>query len=94
MVTVSQPLPITGRRGLEAEAASAVADAVSRRSDDAIRQARAELRAAFADLAAAQVRESELSRARDKLQEVVGVITRRDARATPQDMTDFGQNVR
>ena len=78
MVTVSQPLPITGRRGLEAEAASAVADAVSRRSDDAIRQARAELRAAFADLAAAQVRESELSRARDKLQEVVGVITRRE----------------
>ncbi len=78
MVTVSQPLPITGRRGLEADAASAVADAVSRRSDDAIRQARAELRAAFADLAAAQVRESELSRARDKLQEVVGVITRRE----------------
>jgi cobalt-zinc-cadmium efflux system outer membrane protein len=78
IVTVSQPLPITGRRGFEIGAASALADAASRRADDAIRQARAEVRAAFADLVSAQVRESELARAVDRLRDVVDVITRRE----------------
>jgi len=78
MLTVSQPLPITGRRGFETDAASALADAASRRADEAIRRARAELRAAFADLQSAQVRASEFAGARARLQDVVDVITRRE----------------
>ncbi len=61
MVTVSQVLPITGRRGLEAGAAAALVAASERRADNAIRQARAELRRAYADLVAAQVRERKFS---------------------------------
>src|SRR6476659_621904 len=53
MAMVSQQLPITGRRGLEVQAASAMVDASSNRSDDAIRRAGADLRFAFAQLLAA-----------------------------------------
>src|SRR5262245_42108253 len=52
MTMVSQALPITGRRGLEIDAASALVDAGSNRSDDAMRRARADLRLAFALLVA------------------------------------------
>src|SRR5262245_53208743 len=37
MVTVTQPLPITGRRGLEVDAASALVEASARRADEEIR---------------------------------------------------------
>jgi outer membrane protein, heavy metal efflux system len=79
MTMVAQPLPITGRRGLERSAASALVDAASSRSDDELRRARADLRLAFADLAAAQARELELMRGRDRLQGLSDVLARREA---------------
>src|SRR6266516_1372381 len=50
LTMVAQPLPITGRRGFEVQAASALVDASAGRSDDAMRRARADLRVAFAQL--------------------------------------------
>ena len=79
MVMVAQPLPITGRRGLEVDAATAIVAATSNRSDDEIRRLRADLRLAFADLVAAQTRERELTAARDRLRELAGVLTKREA---------------
>jgi len=79
MAMVGQLLPITGRRGLEVEAASAMVDAAERRADDALRRARADLRLVFAQLAAAQARERELTTARDHLMEVAGILARREA---------------
>jgi cobalt-zinc-cadmium efflux system outer membrane protein len=79
LTTVLQPLPITGRRQLERASASAVADASERRADDELRRARADLRLAFADLVIAQVRERELTRARDRLQELARILERREA---------------
>ncbi len=78
MVTVTQPLPITGRRGLEVDAASALIEASERRADEEIRRAHAELRTAYADLVSAQVRETELARARDQLRTLAEVLARRE----------------
>src|SRR5262249_49718755 len=58
MFLVTQPLPITGRRGLDVDAASALVVASERRADEAIRQIRAGLRHAYADLLSAQARET------------------------------------
>ena len=44
MFLVTQPLPITGRRGLDVSAASALVVASERRADEEIRRVRAELR--------------------------------------------------
>jgi cobalt-zinc-cadmium efflux system outer membrane protein len=74
-----QLLPITGRRGLESQAASALVDAASNRADDAMRRARADLRLAFAQLVAAQIRERELTAARDHLSDLAAVIAKREA---------------
>jgi cobalt-zinc-cadmium efflux system outer membrane protein len=79
MTMVALPLPITGRRGLEVQAASAMADASSNRSDDAMRRARADLRFAFAQLVAAQTREQVLATSRDRLRELVTVLAKREA---------------
>jgi cobalt-zinc-cadmium efflux system outer membrane protein len=79
MVMMAQPLPITGRRGLEVSAASAIVDATASRSDDEVRRLRADLRLAFADLVAAQTRERELAAARDRLRELAAVLTKREA---------------
>jgi cobalt-zinc-cadmium efflux system outer membrane protein len=79
LVTVSQPLPITGRRGLELSAATARVEASSFRAADRIRQARADLRLAFTDLWAAQERERELLRSRDRLNELAEILGRREA---------------
>ena len=79
MTMVAQPLPVTGRRGLEIQAASALVDATTNRSDDATRRARADLRLAFAQLAAAQTRERELTRSRDWLQELADILAKREA---------------
>jgi cobalt-zinc-cadmium efflux system outer membrane protein len=79
MMMVAQPLPITGRRGLEVQAASAMVDAGSNRSDEAMRRARADLRLAFAQLVAAQTREQELTTSRDRLREVAAVLAKREA---------------
>lgn len=78
MVTVTQPLPITGRRGLEVDAASALVEASARRADEDVRRARAELRDAYADLVSAQVRETELTQARDRLRMLADVLARRE----------------
>jgi cobalt-zinc-cadmium efflux system outer membrane protein len=78
-VLLTQLLPITGRRPLQVRAASALVDASTSRADDQVRQARTELRVAYADLVAAQQREAEFLRARDRLNELAGVIARRES---------------
>jgi len=79
LTTVLQPLPITGRRSLERESAMAVADAMSQRADDDVRRLRADLRVAYAELAAAQVRERELTRSAERLAELARILARREA---------------
>ncbi len=79
LVTVAQALPITGRRGLDVQAASARVAASSSRMDDEFRRLRADLRLAFADLQAAQIRERELTSARDRLRELAEVLAKREA---------------
>src|SRR5437867_4141494 len=79
IVMVAQPLPITGRRRFEVEAASAIVGAVSSRADEEIRRLRADLRLAFADVVAAQIRERQLTTARDRLGELADVLARREA---------------
>ena len=79
MTMVAQPLPITGRRGLEVQAASAMVDASSNRSDDAMRRARADLRLAFAQLVAAQTRDQVLTTSHDRLRELAAVLAKREA---------------
>ncbi len=79
LITVSQPLSITGRRGLDVQAASARVAASSNRIDDESRRLRGDLRLAFADLVAAQVRERELTAARDRLRELADILSKREA---------------
>ena len=79
ITTVLQPLPISGRRGLERESAAALVDASTYRADDAVRRARADLRIAYADLVAAQAREREFTRAGVRLQELTGILEKREA---------------
>jgi outer membrane protein, heavy metal efflux system len=79
MVMVAQPLPITGRRGLDAEAASALVRASSNRADDEVRRLRADLRLAYAELVAAQTRERDLGATVDRLRELVDVLAKREA---------------
>jgi cobalt-zinc-cadmium efflux system outer membrane protein len=78
MFLVAQSLPITGRRGLEIDAASALVSASERRADDEVRRARAGVRSAYADLVSAQVREMELAGLRERLQELSDVLARRE----------------
>jgi len=78
MTTVLQPLPITGRRGLERSAVSALAAAAESRTDDAVRRARADLRLAYAELAAAQAREQQLKLTRDRLQGLAEILAKRE----------------
>ena len=79
LTMVAQPLPITGQRGLEVQAATTLADASSNRADDAIRRARADLRLVFAQLVATQVREREFTRARDQFRELADILAKREA---------------
>jgi outer membrane protein, heavy metal efflux system len=79
LTMVAQPLPITGRRGLETDAATAQVSAASSRVDDQMRRLRADLRMAFAQLVAAQNRERELAAARDRLRTLAGLLARREA---------------
>jgi cobalt-zinc-cadmium efflux system outer membrane protein len=79
MFLVTQPLPVTGRRGFEIDAASRLVAANERRADVAIRQVRAALRRAYADLVAAQVRETEMTASRDRLRELAEILARREA---------------
>jgi outer membrane protein, heavy metal efflux system len=79
LTRVGQALPISGYRGLQVRAASALVDAAANRADDEIRRVRADLRLGFAQLVAAQNRELELAAARDRLQGVAGVLAKREA---------------
>jgi cobalt-zinc-cadmium efflux system outer membrane protein len=79
MVMVAQPLPITGRRGFEVQAASAMVEASASRVDDEFRRLRADLRLAFSDLVTAQTRERELSITRDRLRAFAEVLAKREA---------------
>ena len=79
MTIVAQVLPITGRRGLDIQAASALVDASSNRADEAVRRARTDLRMAFGQLLMAQEREREFTAARSRLQGVVEVLAKREA---------------
>jgi cobalt-zinc-cadmium efflux system outer membrane protein len=79
IVMVAQPLPITGRRRFEVQAASSMVSASSSRADEEIRRLRADLRLAFVDLVAAQVRERQLTIARDRLREFAEVLAKREA---------------
>ncbi len=79
LTTVLQPLPITGRRQLERAAASTLIDAAGHRADEDVRRLRAEVRLAYADLAAAQVREQELTRSRERLQTLTAILEKREA---------------
>jgi cobalt-zinc-cadmium efflux system outer membrane protein len=78
MTMVAQPLPVTGRRGLERRAANALLQAATNRTGDELRRARADLRLAFADLVVAQTRERELTRARDHLRELTEILAKRE----------------
>ena len=77
--SVSQPLPITGRRGLDVQAASAIVEATSQRAADDVRRWRADARSAFASLVAAQAREAALSAAATRLRDLGAVLARREA---------------
>jgi cobalt-zinc-cadmium efflux system outer membrane protein len=79
LTTVSQVLPVTGRRGLEVEAATAHVAASTSRADEEIRRLRADLRLAFAELAAAQDRERELTAARDRLRVLAEALHKRES---------------
>ena len=70
LTTVSQVLPITGRRGLDVQAATALVSASASRADAEV--------LSFADLLAAQDRERELIAARDRLRELAGVLATRE----------------
>ena len=76
---VAVPLPITGRRGFDAQAASALVDATSSRADEGLRRLRADVRVAFGRLAAAQERERELTAAHQRARELADVLVKREA---------------
>ena len=78
MLTVSQPLPVTGRRRLEVSAATARMEASASRAGSQISRARTDVRLVFTDLWAAQERERELIRTRDRLSELAAILGRRE----------------
>ena len=78
LTTVSQLLPITGRRGLDIEAASALVSATSSRADDELRRLRADLRLTFGDLLSAQTRERELTSALERLRDLSQLLAKRE----------------
>ena len=86
MTTLAQPLPVTGRLALERRAAAALTQAADGRATEMLRRARAELRVAYAEVAAAQGREAELVRTRGRLTELVAAL---DRRVTAGDAAGF-----
>jgi cobalt-zinc-cadmium efflux system outer membrane protein len=79
LTMVAQPLPITGRRDLAVQAATASASAGASRADDQVRRLRADARLAFAMLVAAHTRERELTTTRDRLRELARALATREA---------------
>jgi cobalt-zinc-cadmium efflux system outer membrane protein len=78
MLMLTQPLPIAGRRGFEVRSASALVAASEQRADEAVRQVRAALRQAYADLVGAQLRATEMMASRDRLRGLAEVLGRRE----------------
>jgi cobalt-zinc-cadmium efflux system outer membrane protein len=78
ITVVAQPLPITGRRRFEVQAASALVSASTNRADDEERRLRANMRVAFAQLTTAQARERELADGRDRLRSLADILARRE----------------
>ena len=78
MLTVSQVLPVTGRRQLAVDAAAARVEASLSRGGEQLRRLRAELRLAFTSLYAAQTRERELARGGERLRALAEVLERRE----------------
>jgi len=78
LTMVGQPLPITGRRGLEVQSATALVDASAARTDDSLRRARSDMRLAYAQLVTAQARERTLTEARDRLQGLADILAKRE----------------
>ena len=79
LTMVGQVLPLTGRRRLDIDAASARVDAAAGRASERVRQLAVDLREAFATLWAAQEHERELTSAHDRLAELAAVLARREA---------------
>ena len=79
LTMVSQSLPVSGRRQLEIQSATAFVSATSERTNDEIRRVRADLRLAFAELVAAQTLERELSTSRDRLRGLADVLAHRES---------------
>jgi len=79
LTMVSQPLPITGRRDLAVQAATASASASASRADEDVRRLRADARLAFVTLVAAQTRERELTGTLDRLRELARALAKREA---------------
>ena len=79
IMSIGQLLPLNGQRGLQVRAASALVAASVSRADDEVRRARADLRVAYAQLVAAQVRERALIAARDRLRDLTEILTKREA---------------
>ncbi len=78
-LTVTQALPVSGRRELDVSVANSRVEATLRRVDDRVRRLHADLRLAFTDLWAAQARERELASSRDRLRTLSDVLGRREA---------------
>ncbi|MEW5982543.1 MAG: TolC family protein [Acidobacteriota bacterium] len=76
---VSQPLPVTGRRRLAGQSASAEASATGLRVDDLIRRIHADARRAFVDLSAEQMRARELTSALADIRALAAVLAAREA---------------
>jgi cobalt-zinc-cadmium efflux system outer membrane protein len=76
---VAQPLPITGRRDLAVQAATASVSASASRAEEDVRRLRADARLAFATLVGTQIRERELTATRDRLRELAQTLSRREA---------------
>jgi len=79
MFMLAQTLPVTGRRGSEIDAATALVAASEQRADGAVRQIRAAVRRAYADLVGAQLRETETTASRDRLRGLAETLGRREA---------------
>ena len=94
IVMVTQALPVTGRRDFELSAVSALVAASQSRADEQVRLARAELRAAYADLVSAQTREAELARSRDRVRALADVLARREAAGEAAGTTVSVRSVR
>jgi cobalt-zinc-cadmium efflux system outer membrane protein len=77
-ITVSIPIPISGRRGLEKEAARSGATAAEARARQERISLRARVREAFLDLLASQDRLAALDFGLARIEELVGILSARE----------------